>query len=372
MSSSCNEIMLFPASVKTTAGVKWGYINEGGEFVITPHYDKANDFQTNGLAIVEVNNRAGVIDTTGSYVVMPLYQFIEPFSEGLAVASEKRGKMRVIDENGRVRTKAFSFIRSYQENRAAFLVRNGENRSFSGYLDRECRIVIQPHYISAHDFTFGKALVQLGDKTHALIGLNGEILQTYPFQRMGEISEGLLSFVKNDQGLTGYVNEAGMVVISPVFTGGSKFNNGRAVVGVRKNDRHQSGLIDMTGAFIIPPEYDEIIMLGEKRAAVGKAHDPNNIWQGIVYAIADTESGRIFTDFIYDQVYRFQGEFSSVTKGRYSFFIKKNGVPAASLPLIHGKGELTLKGNVIKAEVDGRYSYYDRQGHLIYHGCSLL
>lgn len=170
----------------------------------------------------------------------------------------------------------------------------------------------------------------------------------------------------------GYINEAGMVVISPAFTSGSEFYNGRAIVGVRKNDRHQSGLIDMTDAFIIPPDYDALIMLGETRAAVGKAHDPSNILQGIVYAIADTESGCIFTDFIYNQVYRFQGEFSSVTKGMYSFFIKKNGVPAANLPLIHGKGELKLKGNVIKAEVDGGNFYYDCQGRLIYHGCSLF
>ena len=45
-----------------------------------------------------------------------------------------------------------------------------------------------------------------------------------------------------------------------------------------KNNRHQSGLIDKTGAFIIPPEYDEIIMLGENRAAIGKAYDSEAIF----------------------------------------------------------------------------------------------
>ena len=115
----CSEVILFPASIKTMAGTKWGFINEKGEFVITPQFDKANQFQKNGLAIVEVNERAGVIDETGCYVVHPIYQFIEPFSEGLAVAGEIGGMMRAIDEMGRVRTKAYSLIRSYR-NRGQF------------------------------------------------------------------------------------------------------------------------------------------------------------------------------------------------------------------------------------------------------------
>ncbi|MBB6444001.1 WG repeat-containing protein [Bacillus benzoevorans] len=234
-----------------------------------------------------------------------------------------------------------------------------------GFINEKGQFVIQPQYINAYNFTFGKALVQFWDQSYALIGLNGKILQTYPFQEMGEPSEGLLSFTKNDQDLTGYVNESGMVVISPAFTSGSEFFQGRAVVGVEKNIRDRQGLIDKTGAFIIPPEYDQIILLGENRAAVGKVLDSDNLFKGPVYAIADTESGRIFTDFIYDHVHRFQGEFSSVTKGVYSFFIKKNGVPAASLPIIHGIGELKISGNVVKAEMDGKHSYYDLQGNPI-------
>lgn len=266
MPSGCSEVLLYPASVKTTAGTKWGYMNDSGEFVIAPQFNRA----------------------------------------------------------------------------------------------------------STYDVTSGKALVQFCDKTHALIGLKGEVLQTYPFQRMGELSEGLLSFAKKEQGLTGYVNEAGMIVISPIFTSGSKFYHGRAVVGVRKNYRPRSGLIDKTGAYILPPEYDEIIMLGEKRAAIGKTLDSDTPFNSPVYAIADTESGRIFTDFIYDQVHPFQGEFSSVTKGTYSFFIKKNGVPAASLPIIEEIAVLKIKKNVIKAEMDGRNSYYDLQGNPINNGSSFV
>ena len=177
---------------------------------------------------------------------------------------------------------------------AIFWEREDRNGINVGYLDHKGRVVIPPQYMNASDFTSGKALVKREDQSYALIGWNGEILQTYPFQRMGELSEGLFSFVKNDQGLTGYVNESGMVVISPAFSSGSPFYQERAVVSVVKNNRHQSGLIDKKGAFIIPPEYDEIIMLGENRAAVGKAYDPSNIFKGVLYAIADTEKWAFF------------------------------------------------------------------------------
>lgn len=366
MSVSCNEFVLLPASVKTSAGTKWGYINGRGKFVIAPQFDRANDFQRNGLAIVESNGRSGVIDETGLFVAAPIYYFIEPFSEGRAIAGVSGGKMRVIDERGRVRTKAFPFIMSYRENRAVFYKKEGEKSFTFGFLDHEGRVVIKPQYLFAHHFSAGKALVKFRDKSHALIGLNGEILQTFSFQKMGKLSEGLLSFSINDQGLTGYINESGKIVISPAFFSGKPFFQGRAVVTMKKSNGLKSGLIDREGDFIIPPEFDEIIMLGEKRAALGKAKDLSNNGKGAVYAIADSENGRIFTDFIYDRVHRFQGEFSSVTKGIYSFFIKKNGVPAANLPLIHGKGELIIIGNVIQAKMDERNSYYDLKGNLIY------
>jgi hypothetical protein len=40
---------------------KWGYINEQGEFVIEPCFDKAWDFAANGLAPVGANGKSGFI-----------------------------------------------------------------------------------------------------------------------------------------------------------------------------------------------------------------------------------------------------------------------------------------------------------------------
>lgn len=75
---------LFPASIRTIEGIQWGYINNIGQFVIPPQYEEVNVFQPNGLAIVWLNGRAGIIDQNGKFVVRPIYHSIYPFFEGLA------------------------------------------------------------------------------------------------------------------------------------------------------------------------------------------------------------------------------------------------------------------------------------------------
>ena len=358
---------LFPASIKTIAGTQWGYINNRGKFVISPQYEDANEFQKNGLAIVWINGHAGMIDETDRFVIKPIYSLIHPFSEGLAVVYEEGQGYKVFDKTGKILTdKAYPFISSFQEHRAVFQDRSDGSESLYGYLDSSGKIVISPKYEFANDFHDGKALVKLKDRTFALIGLNGEQLQTYPFEEMGMLSEGLLSFKKNYQDKAGYVNESGKIVLPPRYSSAMPFQNERAVVAIAENNNDQYGLIDKTGAFVIPPKYNNIILLGENRASVGKAIDQEKPYIGSVFAIADTTTGRILTDFIYDSVDVFDGEYSSVTKGLNSFFINRNGTRALNLPIINGVGQLSLEGDLIVAFVDGRYSYYDRNGHLVW------
>ncbi len=76
------------------SGDKWGYINEGGKFIIAPQYDFAFGFD-NGLAVVEVGGKYGFIDEGGKYVINPRYDkvpvdyFIRYFAPTTAFYSVK-------------------------------------------------------------------------------------------------------------------------------------------------------------------------------------------------------------------------------------------------------------------------------------------
>jgi hypothetical protein len=357
---------LFPASVKTVTGTIWGYIDEKGKFVLRPRFEDAGDFQHNGLAIVRKGG-AGVITQTGKFVVRPIYSSIFPFTDGRAIAMVDGKGSIVINEKGKVLTeKAYSFISSYQEGRAVYQETRQNSTTLYGYLDINGKVVIPAQYQYAFDFKNGKALVQVKDDLYALLNSTGTKLQTYPYEQMNGLSEGLISFKKTFHDKAGYVDEAGKVVIKPQFGMALPFQGGRAVVNASTDYKNLFGLIDKTGKYIIQPKYNDIIILGGNRVAVGRAVNPEAPFAGSVYAIADAQSGQMLTDFLYDSVNNFQGEYSSVTRGLQSYFITKNGRQAKDLPFIDGIGTLSIEGQLIKAFVDQRLSYYDKNGNLVY------
>lgn len=366
-------VRLYPASIKTVAGKKWGYINDYGQFVILPQFEDAYEFQPNGLAIVWIQDLAGLINQRGQFVLYPKYSSIQPFSEGLAVVYEEGQGSKIIDESGIEKTeKAYSFISSYQEGRAVFQDKTEENQYFYGYLGRHGKVMIPPQYQNANDFHGGKALVQLRDQIFALIDKNGKQLQTYPFEQVGIQSEGLLSFKKTYKDKAGYINEFGVVVIPPRFSSAMPFENDRAVVNTSDDYRNHYGLINKKGEFVFPPSYQDITLLGKNRAALGSAKDSEYPSIGSVYALADTTNGALLTEFIFDNINAFEGEYSSVSKELSSFFINRNGQIARNLPIIYGVGTLSLEGNVVKAFVDERISYYNHKGKVIWTQNSII
>jgi len=71
------------ADVRSVTNGKIGYINQNGNFVITPKYDLAFLFR-DGLAAVSLSGQYGFIDKTGKEVIGLQYKFTEVFIGGLA------------------------------------------------------------------------------------------------------------------------------------------------------------------------------------------------------------------------------------------------------------------------------------------------
>lgn len=364
---------LFPASVRTVEGTKWGYIDEKGKFVLKPTFEDAGEFQQNGLAIVRKGGAAGIITQTGKFVVRPMYSSILSFTEGRAIAMLNEGGSVVLNEKGKVLTqRPYSFISPYQGGRAVFQDSKNGGSILYGYLDLNGNVAIPAQYQYAFDMSEGKALVQVRDGLYALLDSTGTQLQTYPYEQMSGLSEGLISFKRTYQDKAGYVDVAGSIVIKPQFGMALPFQGGRAVVNASNDYKNRYGLIDKTGKYIIPPRFNDINQLGGNRASIGRAINPEQPFVGSTYAIADTVSGQIMTDYQYDTVNNFKGEYSSVTQGIKSFFINKSGRQAKDLPVIDGIGTLSIEGQLVKAFVDQRLSYYDKNGNLVYAQNSLI
>jgi len=351
---------LFPAAVKEVGGTRWGYVDERGAWRIPPTYEHATDFPASGPAVVQQDGKYGAIDASGRLVVPSEYEWIDEFSEGRATAFDRDGS-RVIDESGRVLTKkAYAFVGKYHEGRALFSELRGDTYLY-GYLDRDGNEAIPAAFREAGDFADGKAVVKIAENEFALIGPAGERKATYPFAFVGVPGDGLLSFRKAEDGKYGYIDESGRTVIEPKYTEANPFREGRAVVNVGENFKNEYGLIDRTGAFVVEPKYNEIRQLGDGRAALGEALDPSQPFVGSKYAVADQNDGRLLTDFRFYDVQEFHDGLASATDVGQTYFIGRDGRPAPGFPRFDGSGTLSLRGDIVEADIDQRRFYYDRR-----------
>ena len=358
-------INLYPASIKTIDGIKWGYINNKGDFVIQPHFGNAQDFQDNGLASVEENGLYGLINELGHYIVNPKYQYINDFSESRSVVLNQNGFKVIAEKGNEITSKAYDYISTFQGNRALFGGIGPQGSYLYGYLDREGREVIPLKYEYGSNFKDNRAVVKIRENQHALIDPNGNILTTYNYNYVGNIGDGLLAFKKDPDGKFGFIDINGNIIIEPQYTGVQIFNNGITSINISDDIYNKYGVIDKRGNFIIEPKYNDIIFLGEDRIAVGKAIDENNPFIGSKYAIANNE-GKMLTDFIYYGVSNYENNIASAYDIKNTFFIDKSGAIIKNLPIVSGSGTLDIEDSIIKAFVDYRLSYLNRNGIVIY------
>lgn len=356
---------LFPAPEKTVNGERWGYIDQQGSFRIPPRFDYANDYQRNGLAIVEIGNKYGVINSKGRFVVEPKYETITQFTEGRAEVVDEEG-FWVMDQKGNILTsKAYDFISMYQEGRAMFGESDKDSGDYLyGYLDKVGEVAVPAQYTSATDFKDGVAIVQDG-KQYKMINRDGKVLHKYPYPYVGAFGERMLSFQEEEDGLYGYINEQGKVMIPPTYGYVQPFSEGRAVVNHIDDYIYKYGLIDKKGKEILKPVYADINRLGQKRIAVGKALNEEKPYLGSNYAIADTD-GVFLSDFRYQNVLDYEKGLASAHNQTSTFFLNRNGKVAQKMPVVPGQGTLRFSGSLIQATIDYRIFYLDKKGKIVW------
>jgi hypothetical protein len=200
----------FPKSqLLMSVSAKYGYINQNGDTVIEPTYDKAFAF-VKGLALVEKDGKYGFINKNGEVVIPLIYDSLSQFSEDLSVASLDKKYFLINKRGNRISSKNYDFLDDFSEGLAKFT----ENGKF-GFIDKAERIIIRPIY------------------------QDGSILSYF-----GAFRDGLfkIEFGFNDgksflgSGKFGYIDKSGKVSINPIFDSADDFKAGKAVV--EKDGKH--------------------------------------------------------------------------------------------------------------------------------------
>ncbi len=172
---------LYPALKNTKEGNLYGYIDETGKMVIEPKFTTAYDFNNWGFAVIEENNKWGLINTKGEYKIMPIYDYISDFIE--KTASFNKGEiMGAIDEKGDIITKRnYNFVGNFNEGRAVVGLPTKNGDSKYGYIDADGNERVKIELILANDFNEGVAIVKFNEDEYSLIDKEGNIINNYKY-----------------------------------------------------------------------------------------------------------------------------------------------------------------------------------------------
>ena len=362
---SAAESGIYPALENYLGDSKLGYIDNRGGFVIVPGFSAARRFQPNRRAVVGSGEKFGIIDISGKYIVEPIYDYINDYSEKLAIARDGDGFV-VLDENGGVISKKYYYISDYKNNRAVYSIKNQDGTGLYGYMDETGKPVVEPIYKSASVYEADRAVVKRTDGIFALIDKDGNLIRTLEYGYVGGFSSGMALFADEGYDKYGYLDMDGNVVIPPSFEFAENFKDGLAVVDISgEYPRSGMGLIDTSGKFVIQPLYAEILLLGEGMAALGLPKSAEYLFAGNKFALATCE-GKILTDFAFYGIGPFSNGIACAYDNLSTFFIDTEGNMIDTLPSVEGTGAMELLDGLVYADIDNRAFYMNEQGSIAY------
>ena len=226
---------------KTEDGYRYGYIDTEGNLRIPMEYSYAGNF-SEGVAPVSISESGmgqyGFIDTKGNMVIEPKYRSADPFREGLAHVQTISGEGFINHQGEEVIPPQYGFVSDFQNGTAFAVTKDQKQFIVLDKTGKEVRKLLESTEGLSYFYTPSWDLLEVGyplgyQGVYRYYDKNGEISrETYEFQ--SGFSEGLSAVLDEETGKYGYADEAGSMVISPVFDCAGKFRDGYAVVEVQE------------------------------------------------------------------------------------------------------------------------------------------
>jgi hypothetical protein len=363
------EGKLLLASLITSNGEKWGYIDETGTFIIKPQYNFAKDFNDKGIAIVANGSNSYdpcnvyFINKLGTIVSGPFFTPIPEFKNGFAtLKTDKKGTL-IVDETGKIILESKFNLYEYSDGLVSF---SDTNNKLYGFMNLTGKVIIPAKYQSVQGFSNGKAIAEVSTGKYSVIDKTGKVLEVLKYYNEYNTSEGLTIFKDTNSSLYGYKLKDGTIAIEPQFRDATQFRDGYAVVGIDYEAYTTSyGLIDKDGEYVIKPEYSGINYVRDGLYVVSQNFYSPSYHYYLPKALINNK-GEILTDYKFYSVAEFNGDYASACDSTTSFFIDKEGNIVDKLPRLQGIGEMKFIGNIIKAELDGGLCYLKENGEIIW------
>ncbi|WP_378177898.1 WG repeat-containing protein [Aquimarina sp. SS2-1] len=212
------------------------------------------------------NKKYGFVDALGRIVILPTYDKVGDFSEGLVgvfkefvprTNSESQpAHFWYINSKGEtsIRNPKFDWGEPFSEGVA--YVRCKESGKW-GFINLDGKIIIEPKYEDSYSSGFSDGLANVREnEKHGYINKVGEVIIPFIYDWGYRFNDGYAIVKKGSQKF--FIDKKGnklkteKCTIVDTINGG--FKEGLAVVKAKK----KYGLIDLHGDFAIPPKYDDL------------------------------------------------------------------------------------------------------------------
>jgi hypothetical protein len=203
-------------------------------------------YNQNLVAMFKEHGKWGFMNEKGEVIIKPNYTYCRPFYSGMA----KVGKIYFINLKGeKLKTKLrISDARQYSDGLVGVKI-SGK----WGYMNAVGELVVPAKYKKITDFKNGYALVLTNKGTFVIDNKGNEtevVTGKGRIELIKNFSEGLAQVSIN--GLNGFVNEKGVLIIEPKYLSVGYYNNG--VVWVRTKNNY-IGYINKVGDWVIEPKF---------------------------------------------------------------------------------------------------------------------
>lgn len=275
-------------------GGQTGYVDDQGRVLIEPQFDRGSSFR-DGFASVERNGKVQIIRTSGDVVpiTIPSPLHLYGYGEGyFLIAGNTKGEVHYIDTNG---VKVFTLkgvtdnTYPFSEGRSLFSVDKAAELRLFGYVDTRGTTVIPLQFQRAYSFREGMARVMVEAMGRfKFIDKTGKAVFTTKSTDVWDFSEGLALVVRED-GTNVFVDKQGQPkIVLPRGRQSFSFFDGRALVnegGERLNESFKDGVngyIDKSGQLIIPLQFEYATPFKNGLARARARHDDGTVEDGYI------------------------------------------------------------------------------------------
>jgi hypothetical protein len=219
-----------------------------GKEVIPPMYDDVTVYQELGLIGAVLDTMSYLFTLEGKQIFRPIRDW--DVENGNEIIVELGGKSGLIDYKGNILVPLkYDFIGMIHEGVA---YANVDDKS--GMVDARGKVVVPFIYDWVSAISDGLAVCSKDGK-HGYINAKGEVIIPLEFYDCSEFFNGLAYVQEEEDGLFGYIDVTGNYVIPPTLIEAYDFLESGYTYA---ESAEGMGLLDRTGAWVIPPKYDDL------------------------------------------------------------------------------------------------------------------